>query len=339
VKLTITAEDVAAIPGVFDWALRSLRAPGDEIIVAEGVTVTTRGNWAFGDHGNIQLASGVSLIIQPAACVRLAEDAERVDSTNKVERESRDLNLLWIGDGCTIRGGRFDANGQAHPGWSCGGIRAHGGYRIEDTEIVGLSGDRARQESFAISSIGATGGSSVRRVRVKDCLTADASTYVAGIYLGATADNGIESVVEDCRVDLGEHGQFAYSSSYATRFNRCHGDAMRVWYTDTGPGIATLENCTGMGFWSVVGSVATDDQRREVTVRGGAFVSPKGRAVEWWDRGGHNEGFVTFNDASVDTDFGVASDAQSGSLVFVGKHYRFRKNYVTPGSPRPVMIQ
>lgn len=293
-KIALGPDELLRNPGLFDWSLRNARSPGDEIVVLPGAVALTRGSWAFEAFQWIGLAAGVKLVISRDAVVRLAPDAERM--TGGELRPSRDLNVLWIGPDATVTGGGIiDGNFAAHPGWSCGGIRAFGRCSISDLSIVGLSGSRASQESFAFSATGATGGTTIRGVSVSHCKVDDADSYVSGIYVGATDDNGVESTVEDCAVRLGERGQFAFSSTFRTHFDRCHGEAMRFWYTDTGPGIAIITNSIGRVSYSVVGSVALEKVDRRVVVHDSAFEATGtdgARWVEWWNKGGAGIGAV-----------------------------------------------
>lgn len=324
-KITLEPKELERDPSLFDWALRTARKPGDQIVVLPGATAITRGSWSFPEFNWIGLAAGVSLILT-GSTLQLSKMADRV--TNGAERPSKDLNLLWIGDGASIKGGVLDANFSAHPGWNCGGVRAFGRCRLEGLTIIGLSGSRKLQESFAFSAEGATGGTEIIRVNVNRCKVDDADSYVSGIYVGATVDNGITSHVEGCNVDLGERGQFAYSSTFRTTFISCIGSAMRFWYTDTKDGIATITQCTGLVSYSAIGSVATElndpphhpAPTRKVFVTNSTFTQTgnEARWVEWWNKGGYQLGGVVLQ-SCVFNGFKhrVAIVGETGSVVLI----------------------
>lgn len=335
-KITLTAADLEKRPELFDWALKTFRAPGDEIALDDGALAPTKGSWAFPEFGYIQLADRVTLTLKPSARVILSKDAVR--ETDGHPRLAKDLNLLWVGANCIISGGTFDANYQAHPGWNCGGIRFHGPFSGRNFDVVGLSGTQNVQETFVLSGNGATGGTEIEYVRAHSCDTERADSYVSGIYMGATEDNGKPNTVRACSVDLGPNGWFAYSSTYATTFDGCTGSAARFWYTDTGPGIATLVKCVGTSSYSSIGCVAVNDQIREVTAIDCAFLSPEGRTVEWWDKEGRNIGFVVFDRCRLESKFGVASAALGGSLVFRGGTFKRETDFVGPKSPKPIVL-
>lgn len=331
----------------FDWALRTARSAGDEIVVEAGLTVLTRGSWAFPEFNWIGLAPGVRLSLGKGSRVLLSAHAER--TTDGLIRPSRDLNILWIGHEAEIVGeGTLDANHEAHPGWNCGGIRAFGACHLEDLSIVGLSGDRLVKESFAFSAEGATGGTHILRVKVNRCQV-DLGSYVSGIYVGATLNNGLTSRVEECVVDLGEYGHFAYSSTFHTKFGRCIGRAMRFWYTDTGDGIAVIEECSGDASYSVIGSVATEKTHtRSVVVELSNFVQlgKEARWVEWWNKGGVQLGGVviracTFNGFT----HRAATVGQTGAVVLIDTQWNpvdggvmeYPKDVITSGSFAPIV--
>ena len=314
-KITLEPKELERDPSLFDWALRTARQPGDQIVVLPGATAITRGSWAFPEFDWIGLADGVSLILT-GSILQLSMAADRV--TDGIDRPSKDLNLLWIGDGASIKGGVLDANFKAHPGWSCGGVRAFGRCTLEKLTIMGLSGSRGLQESFAFSAQGATGGTIISEVTVEKCKVDDADSYVSGIYVGATEDNGEKSTVKNCNVHLGPRGQFAYSSTFSTLFINCYGEAMRFWYTDTGHGIAMIESCKGLVSYSAIGSVAvqtpldvvlakTSRINRQIIVSNSDFLALNlvtaenvfgpnpnlgARWVEWWNKSAEGIGAV-----------------------------------------------
>lgn len=336
----------------FDWALRMARSPGDEIVVEAGATVFTQGSWAFPEFQWIGLAPGVRLSLGKGSTVLLAANAVR--TTDGLIRPNRDLNILWIGADAEIVGeGTLDANYEAHPGWNCGGIRAFGKCQLSGLTIIGLSGDRQVKESFAFSAEGATGGTHIVNVKVNRCSIGPGS-YVSGIYVGATIDNGIRSIVELCEVDLGEHGHFAYSSTFITFFLNCVGKSMRFWYTDTGDGIAVIEQCSGGASYSVIGSVATESQvsrphTRSVVVEDSEFtqIGKEARWIEWWNKGGVQLGGVvikscTFNGFT----HRAAIVGTTGSVVLIETEWNpvdggvteYPKDAIEQGSFAPIEI-
>ncbi len=340
-KITLEPKELERDPSLFDWALRTARQPGDQIVVLPGAIAITRGSWAFREFGWIGLAAGVSLILT-GSTLQLSMAADRV--TDGIERPSKDLNLLWIGDGASIKGGVLDANFKAHPGWSCGGVRAFGRCTLEKLTIIGLSGSRKLQESFAFSAQGATGGTIISEVAVEKCKVDDNDSYVSGIYVGATEDNGVHSTVKGCNVKLGPRGQFAYSSTFNTLFKDCYGEAMRFWYTDTGPGIARIANCKGHVSYSAIGSVATPYDldvvlakvsrvNRQVIVANSDFVAldlataekvfgpnPNlgARWVEWWNKSAEGIGAVVIVGSTL-TGFRWRSAiaAETGAVIYL----------------------
>lgn len=345
-KITLEPKELERDPSLFDWALRTARKPGDQIVVLPGATAITRGSWAFPEFDWIGLAAGVSLILT-GSILQLSAVADRV--TGGADRPSKDLNLLWIGDGASIKGGVLDANFKAHPGWSCGGVRAFGRCTLEKLTIMGLSGSRGLQESFAFSAQGATGGTIISEVTVEKCKVDDADSYVSGIYVGATEDNGEKSTVKNCNVHLGPRGQFAYSSTFSTLFINCYGEAMRFWYTDTGDGIAVIEECSGDASYSVIGSVSTEKTHtRSVVVELSNFVQlgKEARWVEWWNKGGVQLGGVmiracTFNGFT----HRAAIVGQTGAVVLIDTQWNpvdggvmeYPKDSIMSGSFAPIV--
>jgi hypothetical protein len=360
-KITLEPKELERDPNLFDWALRTARSPGDQIVVLPGATALTRGSWAFPEFGWIGLADRVSLNLT-GSILRLSPGA--VLQTDGVERPSKDINLLWIGDGSSIKGGVLDANYHEFPGWSCGGVRAFGRCTLEKLTIMGLSGSRGLQESFAFSAQGATGGTIISEVAVEKCKVDDADSYVSGIYVGATEDNGEESTVKNCNVYLGPRGQFAYSSTFDTLFINCYGDAMRFWYTDTGPGIARIESCKGVVSYSVIGSVATPYDldvvlakvsrvNRQIIVANSSFsaldlataekmfgpsLNIGARWVEWWNKSAEGIGAVVIvNSTLTGFRWRSAVAAETGAVIYLNcSGVTTDGDTATPGSFQPI---
>lgn len=336
--VTITADDVSKDPFVLDRVLKMVRSPGDVIILGDNVTAATQGTWAFEAYGWISLADGVSLRGGHNSVIRFSSP---VLETRGQVRPAKDLNILWAGDGCSVSGLTFDCT--APEGWNGGGLRFHGRFNVTDCVIKGLSGTIGQQESFAISSTGDTSGTVVERVVVHECFTASPTSYVSGIYIGATSGDGGNQVF-DCDVDLGPNGWFAYSSTRPTMFKDCTGSASRFWYTDTGDGEAELQSCSGEVAYAAVSSVAVEGEPlRRVLVRECHFTAngETVRAVEWWDKtGAKGQGHVVF-DACEFGGFSHAAAivADQGAVVFV--HCSFlpgARNALSPGSFQPIFV-
>lgn len=325
-------------PTRFDDACRVART-GDVIELQPGGVYETAGCWAFPDF--VSLGSGVKLVAT-GATVRLTGPQR---TAHGVERPDHDLAVLWCGPGVEIVGGTFDGDWKMQGGWFPSGIRFFGRFSISGARITGLSGSRqsvtpsGSVEAFAISSEGDTGGSVVEAVTVDGCRD-DADSYVSGIYVGATVQTDDESVVTNCTVDLGEHGQFAYSSNQPTRFIGCTGMAARFFYNDTGPTRGTkIVNCSGSGSYAAFSLVAKPGAtHRDVFVRGGRFDFP--RAVEWWDQsGGQMTGGVVCQDVDFRCDFRAAVSAPRGVLAFAGCRFPESATLAVQGtSPQPLTV-
>ncbi len=337
-QVTITTDDVSRDPFVLDRALKMVRSPGDVIILGDNVTAATQGTWAFEAYGWISLANGVSLRGGHNSVIRFSSP---VLETRGQVRPAKDLNILWAGDGCSVSGLTFDCT--APEGWNGGGLRFHGRFNVTDCVIKGLSGTIGQQESFAISSTGDTSGTVVERVVVHECFTATPTSYVSGIYIGATSGEGGNQVIA-CDVDLGPHGWFAYSSTRPTVFDQCVGKASRFWYTDTGDGEATVQDCSGAVSYAAVSSVAVEGTPlRRVLVRGCHFIGEGEtvRAAEWWDKtGAKGQGHVVFDDCEFESfSHAAAVDADRGAVVFVACSFLpSAQNSLTPRSPQPIFV-
>lgn len=321
-NILLTKADLQANPNRIDWALRVARTRGDRIEIESGAIAETLGVWDFPEYGYISLADGVTLVIQSGAVLRLSPNAIRTPKQNPPPTPF--MHILFMGAESSIEGeGTLDCNGASHPGVTCSGPRAFGRVTVSKVQIIGLSGKKSGAEAFAFSAEGETGGSRIYDVSVEKCLCDGPEDYVSGIYMGGTVDNGRESIVERCKVDLGPHGWFAYSSTFATKFSWCTGTAQRFWYTDSGPGIATLVDCNGKASYSAIGSVAVSPgrNRRNIMVYGCGFegIGDSARGVEWWNKpGASNDGGVTFDTCElVGFRWRTAVAADTGSIVFI----------------------
>jgi hypothetical protein len=288
-----------------------------DVVVLEPGEYETHGPWAS-SNGNINVASGVTIKAGSATILLVAPSG--------ITRIDHDLPILRCGADVVIEGGTWDCNHMGNPGWFCQGIRFHGRFRLICATVIGMSGSRASGtpsgavESFAVSSEGDTGGSMVERVTVKSCKSNDPDDYVSGIFLGTTGDveGAEESIVRDCRVNLGAYGQFAYSSNGPTRFEGCTGTASRFWYNDTGDTFgARIISCSGVGNYAAISCVSTPGGTvRQVHVQGGQFRFPRG--VEWWDQS--NEEAINGEVVALDVDFRCAhpasTAARTGSVTF-----------------------
>lgn len=344
-EIRLTARELGTSPLAYDRACMVARNRGDRIVVEKNAQPATRGTWAFAEHGYRSVAVGVGLTFEEGAFLHMSPDAVR--KINGVDHPDKSLNLIYAGGDNVFEGVSLDGHGDQFPGWSVLGIRFFGRRIHRGGSIRGLSGHRSGAESFAVSAEGATGGSVTGNVQVVDCLTEDATTYVAGIYDGATADNGLTSIVENCHVELGPFGQFAYSSSFRTVFRNCYGSAMRVWYTDWMDGIAVMENCRGQASYSVVGSIAQHaEQARDIRVVGGSYSAPEGRLIELWDkegqdkRRGSHRGGISFSGVKATTKWRAAIDARSGYITLADCDIQSSDgDWFAPGSTvRPLVL-
>lgn len=326
----------------FDDALRAAKS-GDVITLEPGREYTTRGAWAFHETGFISVPSGVT-IIATGATITLKYP---VTSTNGNERPDRDLQLLWCGEEVVIEGGTWDAGGDAHPGWHCGGLRFHGRFEIRNAKIIGLSGSRnsgtpsGEVESFAISSKGQTAGSIVERVRVNLCKTWHPDDYVSGIFVGSTGKqkSSAPSLVVGCEVDLGEYGQFAYACNHDTRFKQCIGKASRGFYNDTGDTVAQLDGCDIVGSYaglSIVGSKTITTERTVVAYEC-RVTAP--RLVEWFEQDAMMSGSVILSGGWFSGQYATAIKGSHGGIILDQVRLPAdAKHHLEPHSTPPVVF-
>lgn len=302
--------------GDLDRILKAM-SEGDTVELDSGI-YTTRGAWAFRERDHISLPNGCSIIARPDTIIRL-ENAEIVDSSGK-PREDRDLPILRAGAGTTIKGGVWDCNFEGHPGMYTQGIRFHGVFDIRDARIIGMSGTRAATntvrpvESFAISSVGKTGGSSVAEVEVDACKTNDKNDYVSGIFVGSTEPSYVWSNVHDCRVNLGSVGQFGIACNGATKFERCTVRAMNGFYNDTGSTVAELRDCELRGAYAAVGMVGVDKTNRLVRLVNCNLIGERG--VEWYEKSGSMDGTIIAISCKIDAEWVAAiKDSKAATRV------------------------
>lgn len=340
-NILLTKYDLQDDPNRIDWALRTARTPGDQIEIETGAIAETLGAWAFEDLGHVSLAPKVTLVIQEGATLRLSPNAKRAPDKNPPATPF--MHILYMGGGSAITGnGTLDCNGAAHPGITCSGPRALGRVTVHDVCIIGCSGKKSGAEAFAFSAEGDTGGTIICGVSVVKCFCDGPDDYMSGIYVGGTVDNGVESFVTNCTVDLGTHGWFAYSSTFSTTFRECSGTAQRFWYTDTGAGMATIVDCEGSASYSAIGSVAIEsgESRRVVVVSGSSFkaIGDGARGVEWWNKGENavNQGGVTFVFCTLEGfRWRAAVAATTGAITFINtKAEAIDGDIIHPGSIR-----
>jgi len=326
----------------FDDALRSARA-GDVIKLSPGYTYPTRGAWAFPDRGFISVPSGVT-IIADGATIRLKDP---VTGTLGKERPDRDLQLLWCGEEVKIQGGTWDANCSDLLNWFCGGIRFHGRFEIRDAQIMELSGSRksgtpsAEVESFAISSVGQTAGSIVERVLVDTCKVGLPDDYVSGIFIGSTGkqNSSKPSIVKDCKVDLGEFGQFAYSCNHDTRFTQCIGKASRGFYNDTGDTVAQIDGCDLVGSYAAVSLVGSRTIPTQRTLIAHECRMTGCRMVEWFEQGAMMEGSAVFAGGWFKGEYATAIKGRGGRIILDQVRIPAdAKHALEPGSTPPVVF-
>lgn len=327
----------------FDDALRSAR-DGDVITLQPGTVYTTRGAWAFPDRGFISVPSGVA-IIADGATVRLKDP---VTGTFGKERPDRDLQLLWCGEEVKIQGGTWDAGCVDHPDWFCGGLRFHGRFEIRDATIIGLSGSRksgtpsAEVESFAISSKLQIAGSIVERVVVKQCKVDHPDDYVSGIFIGSTGaqQSNKPSIVKGCTVDLGLHGQFAYSCNHETRFIECIGRASRGFYNDWDDTEAKLEFCDLTGSYAAISFVGSNSIFTNRTLVAYCCTLKGQRLVEWFERDQPMIGSVTITGGVFDGEYATAIKGRGGRIVLDDVDMPADvKHHLEPGSTPPVVFR
>lgn len=337
--MSITIESKA---DSFDDALRAAKA-GDVIRLQPGTAYTTRGAWAFPDRGFISVPSGVT-IIADGSTIRLKDP---VTGTLGKERPDRDLQLLWCGEEVKIQGGTWDAGCVDHPEWFCGGLRFHGRFEIRDATIIGLSGSRksgtpsAEVESFAISSKGQTAGSIVERVRVNLCKVGHPDDYVSGIFVGSVGaqQSNKPSIVRECRVNLGEHGQFAYACNHDTRFTECIGKASRGFYNDTGDTVAQLDGCDLVGSYAAVSLVGSPIIPTQRTLIAHECRMTGQRLVEWFEQGALMEGSVVFAGGWFKGEYATAIKGRGGRIILDQVRLPAdAKHALEPGSTQPVVF-
>lgn len=327
----------------FDDALRAAKA-GDVITLEPGREYTTRGAWAFPDRGFISVPSGVT-IIATGATITLKDP---VTSTHGKERPDRDLQLLWCGEEVVIEGGTWDAGGVIdNPGWFCGGLRFHGRFEIRNAKIMGLSGSRksgtpvGEVESFAISSKGQTAGSIVERVRVNLCKTGHPDDYVSGIFVGSTGKqkSSKPSIVRECHVDLGQHGQFAYACNHDTRFANCYGIASRGFYNDTGDTVAQLDGCDLIGSYAGISLVGSKTIVTERTVVAYECRVTAPRLVEWFEQDPIMSGSVILSGGWFKGEYATAIKGSHGGIILDQVRLPTDAEHALgPGSTPPVVF-
>jgi len=316
--MTLTVDPTK--PGDLDRAMMMMRSPGD-VILAQNGQFTTVGNWGFPDFRS--LAKGVSL---NATGSRISFSAAYQGSAGGVPRPAKDLNILWGAGDNTVIGGSWDCTPPA--GWFGGGLRFSGKFSLSGATVSGLKGDWAFSgpgftgvEVFAVSGEGATGGSAVENCKV---LGVSPNAYVSGIYLGATEDNGIPSMVMNCDVDIRFDNQHAYAATYLTRFVDCKGRGGKYgFYTDTGACIARLQRCELQGSWAAISMVGVGLVRRSVVAEECKLVG--GRGVEWWDKtpgSASMDGGVMVSSCDIDAEYLAAVAAAKGSISFGENTYR-----------------
>lgn len=326
----------------FDDALRGARS-GDVIRLQPGSTYITQGAWAFPDRGFVSVPSGVT-ILADGATVRLKHP---VTGTLGKDRPDRDLQLLWCGEEVIIQGGTWDACGADHIGWFCGGLRFHGRFEIRDARIMGLSGSRksgtpvGEVESFAISSKGQTAGSIVERVLVNLCKDGHPDDYVSGIFVGSNGKqkSSRPSIVRKCEVDLGEHGQFAYSCNHDTRFVGCIGKASRGFYNDWNDTVAQLDGCDLVGSYAAVSLVGSRTIPTERTLIAHECRMTGCRMVEWFQHEAPMAGSVVFAGGWFKGEFATAIAGTSGRIILDQVRLPAdAKHALEPGSTPPVVF-
>lgn len=334
-----------------DDALLEHRTPGTVINVVPG-RYFVNSAWKYQKAGGTPanpaavepgLADGVTLNVT-GSTITLALDAQT--TTDGVKRPEKDIPFPHLGAGAKIIGGKWVLEG--HPGWNLRGFHALGKVELEDVELIGLRGNRNPAkgpvcESFGFTQIGDGDGTVIRRMKIHLPDTADVDAYVAGIYPGTTHSVGkIGILVDDCEVDLGERGWWAFSGhgNITVTYRNCRGRARHGIYTDTGNMRVVFKNGGGKFRDAVVSCRGSgEDCFREVAIRNSKFEKNE-RMVEWgYDITKKMTGGVLVEETEFDSEHLVASDAAQGWLIFSRcQNAKWNNTHVTAGSPKPVIF-
>lgn len=280
----------------FDAALEMVK-PGDVIRLQPG-RHTTRGNWAHRNYGTT--FSGIRLegVRAETGEVPILALQDPVTSWLGVERPDRDLNILWLGNECSVSDLHLDCSCPSHPDWCVGGIRFYGKFRLADCIITSLRGTAGKFEVFGVSSWGNTGGSQVIRVAVQDVKP---SSYVSGIFLGGTVKTRETSTVQSCWVDLGSGNWFCYAANFSTVVTECSGQGAEAWFhNDFGETEnVVLRGGSGTANEAVIRLVTTQDGIRQLAAFDMKVEAPRGLVL--WQKGGHMTGHVVIQKSLVGT--------------------------------------
>jgi hypothetical protein len=324
----------------FDAALQFSK-PGDVLELDSAARYTTRGNWAHPSWGygynsrTIRCRQGaVSLAERPTLAL-----SDAFMAPGGVYRPALDVNILWLGAGCTIADINFDCSLPASPSFRTGGLRFAGTYDLRRCGITGLRGSwAAKIEVFAVSSQGDTSGSIVEQVRV---YSVTPNSYVSGIFLGGTVPATSHARVLNCDVNLGGDNMFCYSANYDTRFSRCAGTGAQAWFhNDTGPTRnAVIEDCAGSASAAAFRLISVDGAIRELTAIRCNISSPKG-VVLWQASGGVMEGSVVVRDSNMPGEYVVTAVAPRASTTFINCNFSpGAKVYYLTSGPKPAIFQ
>lgn len=305
-----------------DEYLLKYREPGTELVLEPGV-YTTQGAWRFEVGGEILpgIAPGVRLDASQATIV--LRDAVRREGNSWVA-------FPWIGHRAELRLGKVIL--EDHPGMHVSGFHALGSCRIIGGELTGLKGSHSGdKEVFAYTQVPGDGSTRIEGLKVHSHVDLGTDTYVSGPYLN---DHG--AIATDCVVDM-PGSQFAYSSCLPATFRRCHGKSHRFWYTDTGDGVARLEECSGILTYAGISSVAVDQGRiRKVFATRCDWDCSGARIVEL-DRspGGSQTGWVVLHECQVKAQYRVATTDPDLRAFFFGGSIEAPDEYVAAGALRP----
>jgi hypothetical protein len=282
-----------------DEILARRRVPGTKIELRPG-TYTSRGS------GGPTIAAGVTL--EAKECVIKLVDPVKTNPYRPW------VDFPWLEEGAKIIGGTWDLGN--HGGIAQSGFYALGSCQIIGATILGLFGRRHATDAHPVKEVfafcqpnGGTSGTFIEGLRATP-LRPDCDDYVAGVY---TNDTGGSEVVA-CDMELGPHGQFAYSCAHRTLFRFCSGEAARFFYTDTGGFDGDAVDCHGRAHWSGV-SFAGPGPHRQLAAMHCDIDCTGGRAVEFDNSG---PAVVVLVGGKWDAEYRLATNSKHATLVISG---------------------
>jgi hypothetical protein len=281
-----------------DEILNRHRKAGDTIKLRPG-EYTSRGS------GASSLAPGVTLDAMGGGVINLVDP---------VKTDRPWVDFPWLGEGSKVIGGTWDLG--SHGGIAQSGFYATGSCEIVGATILGLFGRRVATEAHPVKEVfafcqprGGMRGTRIIGLRAT-ALRPDCDDYVAGVY---TNDAGGAEVV-NCDMQLGPHGQFAYSCVHRTLFRGCVGEAARFFYTDTGGFDGDAIDCHGRAHWAGV-SFAGPGPHRQLSGLSCYIDCTGGRAVEFDSSG---PACVVLVGGKWDAEYRLATNSKNATLVISG---------------------